>query len=263
MKVDGIPSGHASSLTAGAYHTCAFNGVWIYCWGNNQYGQLGDGTTINRTTPTAVAEPMFFVEAVVAGGGHTCAVESRAQTQMGVRCWGLNDQGQLGDGTTDNRQAPVSVPGLSMVADASLGAFHTCAVTFDDGAWCWGSNLSGELGDGTHTGRSSPVRVTGVEDDSSPISIEVGAQHSCTAELNGWAYSWGYNHYGQVGDGTATDRSTGTRVMPLSKVMQVSAGLKHTCAISDGEVYCWGGNSYGQAGGDLVDRSVPELVIWP
>src|SRR5205823_7342469 len=119
-------------------------------------GQLGDGTRVNRHVPVTVAGLASGVAAIAAGGSHTCALTSTG----GVKCWGSNSGGQLGDGTTTERRTPADVPGLSssLVAVAA-GAFHTCALTIAGGVKCWGENDFGQLGDGTTTGQHVPVDV--------------------------------------------------------------------------------------------------------
>ena len=122
------------------------------CWGNNWFGQLGDGTTTERHTPVAVSGLSNAV-AIAAGNYHTCAVLGDGT----ARCWGRNDYGQLGDGTTTERHTPVAVSGLTNAVAVSAGGDHTCAVLSDGTARCWGDNSDGQLGDGTtadrlHTG---------------------------------------------------------------------------------------------------------------
>jgi alpha-tubulin suppressor-like RCC1 family protein len=156
VDVVSLSSGVAA-ISAGGSHTCALtSSSEVKCWGNNSSGQLGDGTTTSRSTPVKVLGLSFSVSAIAAGGSHTCVLT----TNGGVMCWGRNDAGQLGDGTTTSRSAPVHVSGLSIgVAVILAGDSHTCALTISGEVKCWGQNYAGQLGDGTTTSRSTPVAV--------------------------------------------------------------------------------------------------------
>jgi alpha-tubulin suppressor-like RCC1 family protein len=137
--------------------TCALTaGGAVHCWGDNGFGQLGDGTQTRRTAPVAVSGGLSF-DALSASGQHTCG-----RTGAGaVHCWGNNSFGQLGDGTTTRRLTPVPVGGgLSFTAIAA-GDFHTCAITAAGAAYCWGYNVEAQLGDNTTQQRNSPTRVNG------------------------------------------------------------------------------------------------------
>ena len=170
-----------ASIATGALHTCAVTtSGGVKCWGYNAYGQMGDGTTTNRTTPVNVSGLTSGVASISAGTHHTCAVT----TSGGAKCWGYNAYGQMGDGTFDyaDRTTPVDVSGLtSGVASISTGALHTCAVTTSGGAKCWGYNQDGQLGDGTTTDSSTPVDVSGIGANSGwPSSITVTVTSSTT-----------------------------------------------------------------------------------
>jgi alpha-tubulin suppressor-like RCC1 family protein len=256
-----------AAVAAGWEHTCALKGGQVYCWGRNNYGQLGDNTTTNRITPTLVADGAMGnsgVTAVAAGDFHTCALKGGQ-----VYCWGQNDYGQLGDNTTTNRITPTLVADGAMgnsgvTAVAAVGGYHTCALKGGQ-VYCWGYNSSGQLGDNTTTNRITPTLVAdGAMGNSGVTAIAVGAHHTCALK-GGQVYCWGRNDYGQLGDNTTTNRITPALVadgaMGNSGVTAVAAGAFHTCALKGGQVYCWGWNYYGQLGDNTTtNRITPTLV---
>jgi len=258
VDVSGLTSG-VTAPAAGSAHTCAVtNAGGVKCWGDNYWGQLGDGTTIDRYTPVDVSGLMSEVTALAAGGGHTCALTSTG----GAKCWGWNADGQLGDGTTTDRSTPVDVSGLtSGVTALAVGYLHTCAVTTAGGVKCWGDNYWGQLGDGTTTAHSTPVDVSGLT--SGVTALAAGSAHTCAVTSTSGVKCWGANHRGQLGDGTTTARSTPVDASGLtSGVAVLAAGADHTCAVtSAGGVKCWGYNGYGQLGdGTTTARSTPVDV---
>ena len=248
------------AVAAGGGHTCALTSSGgIKCWGWNYYGQLGNGTTTDRSSPVDVSGLTSGVTALAAGGDHTCALTSSG----GVKCWGLNHNGQLGDGTRTDRNTPVDVSGLTsgvMALAAGVGS-HTCALTSSGGVKCWGLNNYGQLGDGTRTQRYTPVDVSGLT--SGVMALAAGGSHTCALTSSGGVKCWGLNDYGQLGDGTTTQRYTPVDVSGLtSGVMALSAGYSHTCALtSSGGVKCWGLNFYGQLGdGTTTNCNTPVDV---
>ncbi len=231
MQVAGIPN--ATDVSAGYCFTVALesNGN-VWAWGANTSGQLGDGTTSDRSNPVPVSG-LSNVTAIAAsvGGYHTVALKTNGM----VWAWGWNDYGQLGDGTTGTRLRPVQVSGISNVIAIAAGSSHTVALKTDGMVWAWGGNGKSQLGDGTKgTNRFAPVQVVGL---SNVIAIAASSSHTVALKRDGSVWAWGDNASGQLGDGTTTLRMAPVRVMmsdgatPLSGVTAIAAGVGHTLAI--------------------------------
>ena len=269
-----------TSLVAGDSHTCGVEAGTgkAWCWGFNGYGQLGDGTSgnggssANRTAPVEVADGRLF-SSLTAGGQFTCGVE---QATGKAWCWGWNDSGQLGDGTSINQTAPVAVAAGKAFESLAAGYMHICGIeTGTRLAWCWGGNPFGGLGHGTSgngsstANRGEPVAVTGGK---TFASLSAGHFHTCGVEQGtGKAWCWGYNASGQVGDGASATSAydfTANRTSPVAvsgdKVFaSLAAGHSHTCGVESGtgKGWCWGSNATGQLGdGTVNDHSLPVAV---
>lgn len=243
-----------ATIAAGVRHSCMLDGNGrALCWGNNENGQLGDGSFAERAVPAPVAGDFAF-SFLSSGGAHSCGVSRDGDAY----CWGANESGQLGDGTSTPRSAPVRVSGSASFRSLRAGRFHTCGLSGGGTVHCWGSNNRGQLGDGSRAGRSSPVSVT----LGSPAgAIAVGNAHTCAITRSGEAFCWGRNDLGQLGDGTTTDRNTPTAVAGTVRFVSLAAGLLHTCGVStDGDLYCWGSNRYGQLGAPGANGAAPQKV---
>lgn len=259
VDVPGLASG-VRAIAAGENHTCAVTAAGgVKCWGYNFNGQLGDGSTIDRSTPVDMQGLGAGISAIAAGGGHTCALSLTGA----VTCWGANGGGQLGDNSTLQRLTPVAVQGLgSGISAVSAGGEHTCALGQSGGLKCWGSNVSGQLGDNSLTDRLTPVDVQGLTTGVSVIAA--GNKHTCAVTQAGGVRCWGYNDSGQLGDASNTDRQAPVDVQGLvSGITAVTAGFEHSCALAaSGAVTCWGNNRSGQLGDNtFAGRATPGSVL--
>ena len=193
------------------------------------------------------------VTEISGGGEHTCA----ELTSGAMKCWGKNDNGQLGDGTNTDRDGPVDVSGISTATSIALGNVHSCALLTGGAIKCWGDNRLGQLGDGTNTDRNASVDVSGI---STATSIAVGTTHSCALLTGSAIKCWGKNSYGQLGDGTTTpSSSTPVDVSGITTATSIALGLEHSCALlTGGAIKCWGWNYHGQLGA-VVDLSLIHI----
>ena len=252
----------ASAISTGGRHTCAVTTAGgLECWGLNEQGQLGDGTTTQRATRAGVTGLTTGVAAVSAGASHTCILT----TSGGLECWGNNISWQLGSrDSRPIRTTPLDVTGLtSGVTAVSAGLFHTCALTTAGGLKCWGFNFDGQVGDGIAFGFLSPTPVDVIGLTSGVTAVSAGSSHNCAVTTAGGIKCWGWNDFGQLGDGTSTARDSPVDVVGLTQgVSAVSAGLRHTCAVTtSGRLKCWGWNDSGQLGdGTTIGSAAPVGV---
>ena len=239
-----------------------------YAWGNNSNGRLGNGTTTQQITPVKVEKPAsvptdFTYVQVSAGEDFSLALGSDGNAYA----WGNNSNGRLGNGTTTQQITPVKVekpasaPTDFTYVQVSGGYSHSLALGSDGNAYAWGDNYFGQLGNGTTTPRTTPVKVekpAGAPTDFTYVQVSAGGSHSLALGSDGNAYAWGLNGYGQLGDGTGTDRHTPVRVKTPGDLtyMQISAGGYYSLAVgSDGYAYAWGINEYGQLGNNTSNRT--------
>lgn len=258
-----FPLAGAQDIAVGNVSACAvLSGGAVWCWGGNQVGQLGTGVTGGLEL---IARPSLLVGGatqIASGFSHVCAV-----VDGGVQCWGNNANGQLGDGTTTASPTPVqAIPAGSGIVEVRAGNAHTCARASGGTVQCWGNNFNGQLGNGaTLPGPAivtSPVAVLGQTD---AASLALGSFHSCLVTTTGAARCWGWNGFGQLGNGATNSAgisSPGAVNLLGSGVAQIAAGAQHTCARTDaGAMLCWGDNSQGAIGdGTFVQRLVPTAV---
>ena len=271
---DAAPAPQFTKVATNRYVACAIKSRDAYCWGSNENGLLGDGTSVDRPTPAKVVG-IKDVTDISVGDSLACAVASGkaycwgsyllkatvpkevsglsnvtdistngsttcAIADSSLYCWGSNSSGQVGDGTTNSRSAPVKVESISAPTQISVGGSTVCAVSLGS-LLCWGSNEKGELGDGSNIkSRSTPESVEAIK---FPSTVSVGDQFGdgtvCVARPDDSAYCWGANGYNQIGDGTTTDRRTPVKVG--DDIGTISSNGGYTCAISTTEsLTCWG-----------------------
>ncbi len=239
-------------IAASASHTCVVTSAGrVKCWGENKYGQLGNGTKIASATPVDVLDA-FDIVAIAAGLEHTCALTSTGLTA----CWGRNQFGQLGNGTTVDTPTP---SGSSCAVSSALATHlgnHTCTVTSVGALWCWGHNDKGQLGNGNTGDQLSPTRIV----SSGAAAVATGYEHSC-AIISGQVKCWGWGGTGALGNGSTLDVSVPTSIFGnpgISNSLVLIAGGNHSCATTGNGFQCWGDNLLGQLGnGTNTSSSTP------
>lgn len=245
-------------ITAGANSTCAIHVGGAMCWGGNNLGQLGDGGTGGRASPGSVVGLSSGVTDIDTdiGLGTTCAVHNGA-----AKCWGYNNRGQVGDGSTTSRLTPTQVSGLATgVTSIDVGGSHVCAV-HNGAVKCWGFNGSGQLGDGTTLSRSTPVSTLGI----SGTATKVGAANasSCALTTMGAMYCWGTAN--RLGNGSSTNSSTAILVPGLQgPVIGMAVGNFSNCAVeSSGRAVCWGSANTSGTHSSAVSVPTATPILWP
>ena len=247
---------HWDEITAGYKMTCGMRtSDELYCWGNNDYGQVGDGTSERRNEPTPIATNIGLNK--VSGGlEHSCAILVTSE----IECWGRNQFGQLGNGNRTKQSIPISINLQQTWVDITAGSYHTCAINSSSHIYCWGLNQFGQLGDGTTVNKDSPVRISG---ESIWTSISAGLYHTCAINTSGDASCWGLNDQKQLG----SDRNQNQWPVPDEiqiehQLIDLSAGRSHSCGLTlSGQALCWGNNDYGQLGDSTQTQRKSPVVV--
>lgn len=242
-------------LALGGFHTCVRRrGGAVWCWGRNEYGELGDGGVTERATPMPVAGLEDVVD-LRAGGMHTCA----RKRDGSIWCWGHNGHGDcgIGDEIQSVKRPRLVSPIGGAVVQMSLKGFGTCARLADRTARCWGTAGPGAHPNGIERGLI-PAPVGGLADAEAVAVGDYG--HACAHVGSGSVWCWGH----PIGHGeTAPTRKVATRIAGVTEVTELALGHTHACARRvDGAVLCWGNNDQGQLGdGTTKDRSTPAIVL--
>ncbi len=246
-----------AKLSLGTNYSCLLNPSGsVSCWGSNTFGELGNGTNTDSSTPVPVSG-LDDALSLATGESHSCVVTQGG----GVRCWGANAFGQLGNGNTNNQNTPVSVNGVpGRALEVSVGNGHTCAALETGAVMCWGRNVDGELGTGATSNNSLvPVQVPGL---SNVVSVKVGLGFTCALTSAGAVKCWGKNSSGQLGDNTTQDQLRPVDALGLTNATSITTSYSHACAItSAGTALCWGHNGSGQIG--VGPQNTTHLIVRP
>ena len=248
-------------VASGAGHSLALkpDGT-LWAWGSNSHGQLGDGTTTDKTSPVRIGKDTKWV-AISAGLNHSLALKSDGT----LWAWGNNSNGQLGNGTKVNKTAPVRIGKDTKWIAVEAGDHHSVALKSDGTLWAWGNNSHGQLGDGSTVDRTTPVRV-GKDDNWARVSA--GAYHTVALKKDMTLWTWGDNSHGQLGDGSTVDKIAPVRIGADARWFAVSAGDYHTVALNwcadcwtTFSLWAWGYNAHGQLGdGTTTDKASPVRI---
>jgi alpha-tubulin suppressor-like RCC1 family protein len=266
VQILALPGGMTSiSAGPGVGSACGVAAGTAYCWGNNAFGQLGDGTQTSSAAAKAVSGLSTGVLSVAVGATFACALTSAPADAGGggaVSCWGDNTAGQLGNGSATATLVPGPVQGLSGgVMAVALGPYSACALLADGTVRCWGSNTYGQLGDGTHTTRLMPTPVASL---SGVTALSLGWWTTC-ALASGGVECWGDNTFGELGNDTTVPNSTTPVTVSglASGATSISVGQTSACAVVAGGLQCWGLGPIGNALGPITSYTRPQAVIGP
>ena len=227
------------------YSTAIKSDGTLWAWGDNLYGQLGDGTSgtvENKPSPTQVGTDNDWAM-VAAANNHTVAIKTNGT----LWAWGRNNSGQLGDGTNFDRVLPVQVGTDTNWTNVTSSLYHNVALKGDGSLWTWGLNINGQLGDGTIIDQNAPINI---EPTFTFTKIARGAQHIIVEKSDGTIWSSGLNNSGQLGNSTVVSSAV---LVPISSTItpwtMITSRLSHCAAVAaDGKLYMWGSNLYGQLG---------------
>ncbi|MBS4096088.1 MAG: hypothetical protein KGZ83_04530, partial [Sulfuricella sp.] len=255
-RVGGLPK--LSAIAAGSEFSLALDaGGAVWSWGSQDSGRLGNGYSSGVQLKPQALKALSSVTAISAGYQHALALRDDGT----VWAWGANDSGQLGDGTTTSRSAPVPVSRLKDIVAVAAGDFHSLALDRGGQVWAWGYNISGQLGDGTTTDRLVPVQVAGLDH---AVAISAGDRSGYALTQDGRIWSWGLNEEGQLGSAASADKlPKATPIADVDAFLGVSARSGYALALrKDGTVWGWGRNFEGQLGdATFAQRDTPVVSL--
>ncbi len=249
------PTTCTAAVSMGFEHACAIRDTdgSVWCWGSNNSGQLGNNTTTDSTIPVQV-EGLLGATAIATGADFSCAVLGADRS---VQCWGGNDNGQLGDGSTSGSRTPVQAGTLTGVSQLVVGDEHACALQDSGAVSCWGANDFGQLGDGTQASHRSPAPVPGVT-----ATFIAATEDSSCAVTGSELTCWGENSSGMFMNGTTDDPASPVTSTMVAEVAQVAIGGDHLCVLSNqGQMSCAGENDEGELGIGTAGADVPTPNI--
>ena len=243
-----------TDVDGGFRHTCALRSAELYCWGENEEGQLGIGSTDPASTPQRVGDGKTWSDVSV-GSAHSCGIRAGQ-----LYCWGANDVGQLGIGDGPGSPTPVRVGQSANWTAVTAGTGHTCAIRSPGQMWCWGANGEGQVGNGNREQQSWPTVL--ITASHTWTDVAAGALHTCGTRSGG-LYCWGDNAFGQIADGGSSDALEPKRIGTGTTWDTVASGNYHSCARTlASDLFCWGDNGGGQVGDGTsgnVRRSPAEV----
>jgi len=246
------------AVAAAGEHSLAIDSEGnLWAWGGNEYGQLGTGDATDRNTPTHIAKDKTFKH-IAAGAWHSLAIDSGNN----LRAWGRNNDWQLGDGTTTESSLPIQIADGTKFKAIAAGVSHNHALDLDGNLWAWGKGI---LGNGATSGSNIPVKIdlgeTTFDFVSAGASISfVQNAYTLAIDKEGNLWAWGYNSYGQLGDGTKQTRLSPVQIQSETKFITVFAGSEHSHAVDErGNLWAWGDNSWGQLGDGTEGNNAGKL----
>lgn len=229
----------------------------LKCWGYNNYGTVGDSTTVNKASPVLIDSGTSYSEVKVVGST-ACGIT----TTGALKCWGMNSSGQVGDATTTNKTVPTLINSGTSYSVIEMSGSVNCGITTTGVLKCWGANnFYGAVGDGTLVNKTSP---TTINSGTSYSYVAPGLMVTCGITTAGVLKCWGRNNFGAVGDGSTTNRISPVTVDSgvIYSSVSTEAGVTGTCAITTlGDLKCWGRNDKGNVGdGTTITRTTPVVV---
>ncbi|MGC9196832.1 MAG: RCC1 domain-containing protein [Syntrophobacteraceae bacterium] len=250
FQLDWAEAATQAKVSAGEQHTVLIKSDGtLWAWGGNTYGQLGDGTTTNHSSPEQIGMSNGWAS-VAASGFHTAALGSDGT----LWTWGDNTYGQLGDGTTTNHPSPEQIGTSNDWMSVAAGGYHMVAIKSNGTLWAWGENNAGQLGDGTTTGQGSPEQIGAANNWG---SVSAGFRHTMAIKTDGTMWAWGDNTHGELGDGSTTMQTSPEQIGTDNHWMSVAAGYDYTVAVkSDGTLWAWGSNSSGEMGAGMMTADI-------